>query len=157
MNAPASLCRISNLRRVKTTMEENVKIITSPRGARAAWDAGMFDAIVLAVHATGGEEALTHEDRTIIAVAALKFWPGNNIVETVGRVLSVEDTVCASGRGAAIAMLQERDKDRHLVDAMFRPILFASTLRGYAADEIARLTHAVEAIGIEPRFFGLRS
>ena len=157
MNAPAPLCRISNLRRVKTTMEENVKIITSPRGTRAAWDAGMFNAIVLAVHAAGGGEALTHEDRTIITVAALKFWPGNNIVDTVARVLSVEDTVCAGGRGAAVAMLCERDTDRHLVDAMFRPILFASTLRSYAADEIARLTHAVEAVGIEPRFFGLRS
>ena len=117
-------------------------IITSPRGTRAAWDAGLFDALVLSVHTLGGGEALSAADRTLLTVAALKFWPDNSVVTMVDRVLSVEDTIAAGGRGTAKAMLAERDLDRHLTDALLRPVVFSSTLRTFSDDELDRLIEA---------------
>lgn len=131
-------------------------IITSPRGTRASWDEGQFDALVMAAYTMGGGQPLSNDDRTIITVGALKFWQHNSIPTMVGRVLTIEDTITLGGFGTAIAMLRERDLDRHLTDVMFRPILFASTLRDYDKVEIERLIEAVESVGVEARMFGLR-
>jgi len=130
-------------------------IITSPRGTRADWDEGLFDALVIAVHVLGNGHELAMTDRTVLTVAALRFWPNNSVVTMVGRVLAVEETIVQSGYGCARAMLTERDTDTHLRDALFRPILFASTLRDYSEDEIDRLGDAVTAAGIAPQVFGL--
>lgn len=130
--------------------------ITSPRGVRAAWDDGLFDALVMSAHMMAGGAPLTHSDRTILTVAALKYWPDHSIPTMVGRVLIVEDTITRGSRGTALAMLAERDPDTQLLDALFRPVLFASTLRKLSEDEVDRLEAAVTAAGIDPPIFGLR-
>lgn len=131
-----------------------VIIITSPRGTRAAWDEGLFDALVLGVHTLGGASALTNADRTLLTVSALKRWSDNSVVTMVDRVLAVEDTIARGGRGTAIAMLAERDLDLHLADALLWPIIFASTLRQFSEPELDRLIEAVDAAGVDPRTFG---
>lgn len=130
-------------------------IITSPRGTRAAWDEGLFDALTIAVHVLGNGSELSLADRTLLTVAALRFWPDNSVVTMVDRVLAVEETIARSGYGCARAMLAERNTDMHLRDALFRPILFASTLRDLTEDEVDRLAESLNVVGIAPSVFGL--
>lgn len=130
-------------------------IITNPRGVRASWEEGLFDALCLSVHTLGGGEPLNTADRVTLVVRALKLWPDHAVQVMVDRVLMVEDTAAAGGRDTLIAMLAERDQDKLLVDALFRPILLASTLRQYDEAEVARLVDAIHAAGVEPHLFGL--
>jgi hypothetical protein len=151
----AALQQPPSLRRGQSTKEEKMPVIFNPRGPRAAWDEGSFDAIVMAAHAMGGGERLSRADATALTVGALKFWPHNSVVGMVDRVMLVDETIASGGRGTALALLMERDFDAQLIHTLWRPVLFASTLRDFNDGETRRLVEAVRAAGVDPAKYGL--